>query len=235
MNYKIGIDNLSFSYKKDIVIKDVSLKIAANDVVGILGHNGAGKTTLFRLMLGILKPKNGTIIFGQDKGKRNVLSFLPDNNGLYGKLTAYENLMFRSKIYNLNLPNTNEVINATLRDFNLHDQMCKQVRMLSNGQKKRVALAATIMIDSDIIVLDEPTTGIDPESMKILGDQILKLRSTGRTILISSHDLDFISKIASKVIILQNGKVVYDNTLDTANDSLNQIYLRHTLDTAISD
>ena len=126
------------------------------------------------------------------------------------------------------MPDTKFVINNILKDYNMHDKMHKQVKTLSNGMKKRVALAATIMMNSEIVILDEPTIGIDPESVKILCDQILKLKSEGKTILISSHDLDFISKVVSKVVILQNGKIVYNNILPTKEDSLEEIYLQHT-------
>lgn len=227
MKEYINLSNISFAYKENNVLNNLCLQIQKNDVIGVLGHNGAGKTTLFKMILGVFKPNNGFLSFS-DNLNDNDISFLPDNNGLYDKLTVYENLKFRCILYNVKKSEIDELIEKSLRKFKMYDKLQEKVYNLSNGMKKRVALAATIIQDTKIILLDEPTIGIDPESVKILCDQILDLKKQSKTILISSHDLTFITKVCTKIIILQEGNLVFENELPIHNLEIEDVYLQYT-------
>lgn len=225
MKEVIQINNLKFSYKKNELFDNLSLTVLENDIVGVLGHNGAGKTTLFKLILKLLVPCSGTVEVNNYRGK--PISFLSDNNGLYPKLTVYENLKYRAMIYKIEKKYIDETVHDWLHNFNIYHKRDVLFKELSHGLKRRVSLIATFMQNSEIIILDEPTTGIDPESVSILCKQLNILKNQSKTVLISSHELDFISKVCNKFIIINNGELVYADDVPNDSNILNQIYLKY--------
>lgn len=228
MNKIIEIKNISFRYSEEEVLDNLSIDIYSGDIVGLLGHNGAGKTTLFRIVRELFTPNEGEINKNYDKGES--ISILPENNGVYENLTAYENLKFRGKLFGTNNNDIDSNINNLLKLFRLENVKDKKVKTFSNGMKKRIALAAAMIQKSNILILDEPTNGIDPESREILIDIINNLQRQGKTLMISSHDLDFISRAVDRVVIIQNGQKVYENYMDKIKLSLKDIYLKYTVE-----
>lgn len=233
----IKLDNVVFSYRKNTnVINSLSINIDPGELVGILGHNGAGKTTLFRIILGLLKPQCGTVIVGYPNNvgdnKGRVLSFMPENNGIYERLSAYQNLFFRARIAQKNL-NIADTANSLLQQLRLVERANEQVLYWSNGMKKRLSLACALISQPKILMLDEPTNGIDPESLEIITNMLRELNNTGVTILINSHDLNLVQELCSRVIILQNGKLLYNGSFD--EKPLKQLYLGMTNERSEND
>lgn len=227
----IKFENLYFSYNKNSVIKNLSFEIKSGQILALLGHNGAGKTTIFRLMLGLVSSDKGQVtINNQLSNEHNYISFLPENNGIYENLSAYENLEFRARLANINVKNIRQYSNELLEKFNLRKKCNEQVYTWSNGMKKRLALACAMISKPKLLILDEPTNGIDPESLEILIDVIKELHNNGVTIVFSSHNLDFVSKISTQIMIIQDGQKVFYSDLDQLQDPLNKLYLKYTRD-----
>lgn len=227
----LKIENIIFKFNKKTVLDNVSFDVNSGDVFAVLGHNGAGKTTMFRIIMGLMHPSNGQVLFTEDNMKNKGIehiSFLPENNGIYENLNAYKNLEFRGRISNLPLKIIKENSEELLKRFKLINRANEKVYTWSNGMKKRLGLSAAMISKSRILILDEPTNGIDPESLSILIKIIKELQSNGTTIIFSSHNLDFVSKVANKVMILQSGKKVFYSEMIDIKEPLDDLYLKYT-------
>lgn len=227
----IIIENISFSYKKrNKVLTSVSLKVKQNTIHAILGHNGSGKTTLFKLIMGLEKYNNGTIIINEAViDKKNEVCYMPEFNGFYSELSIYENMVFRYQMSSQSLSSMSDRIILLLKVFGLYEIKDNVVNKLSQGLKKRTALACAIIGKPKLLILDEPTNGVDPKSFQVLIKVLLQLKKTGTTILVSSHNLDFVTKIADEITIINEGKNVYQCSIETLNEEqLKHIYFSYT-------
>ncbi|OOM11964.1 ABC transporter ATP-binding protein [Clostridium saccharobutylicum] len=226
----IKLDKISFGYNDDkFIIKDLSLNINKYSIFGLLGHNGAGKTTLFKILLGLIEPQLGNIKFNEDLLYENLelnVAYMPENNGLYENLTIYQNIIFRGLANHLT---KKDIINRSkelINEFSLNDKKNERVSKLSNGMKKKVALIATLIINPKVILLDEPTNGIDPESLRDIISIIKKLRDQKCIVIISSHDLNFIEQVVDHVYILEHGELAYSGEyFKDINSSLLNTYI----------
>lgn len=212
----IEIKNLEFGYKNQSrVLEDITTKISSGNIVGILGHNGAGKTTLFKLLSGLLKTNHGNIMIdgvspNVNKKDRGTLSYMPEHDGLYANLTLMENIRFRGEIAHVSKDILDDQIVDILKQVKLWNKRNCKVNELSNGMKKRLSLAAACLNNPKVLLLDEPTNGVDQESLKVMCEMLLALKSQGSTILISTHDFHTVEKICDDLVILNQGKIVYD-------------------------
>lgn len=217
----IEINGLTFSYnKKTPVINNLNFSINKNDIVGVLGHNGAGKSTLFKAILGLLKPQSGEIKI--DESLKKNMGYLPETNGLYSRLTCYENLAFRAKIAHIEKSKIKEKCMDILEMVNLMDKKDSVASTLSNGMRKRIAFGGSIIGESPLILLDEPTNGLDPESLEILISIIKQLNKNNISFIINSHDLNTVEQLCNNVVVLQNGRDIYKGT--AKDTSLKTLY-----------
>lgn len=201
----VKLDKISFSYKKKVpILEDVNLQINKGDIFGILGHNGAGKTTLFRIMLGLVKPQMGNV---EISTSLREIEYVPEEAGIYLKMSAVKNILFRAEINHVsNGQNMNNIINL-LQQVSLDGRMeDSTVENWSNGMKKRLAIVCSLVTNPKILFLDEPTNGLDPESLKIIREILLAENRKGMTIVINSHDLNTVSDLCNRIAIIQNGK-----------------------------
>ncbi|MBO0439396.1 ABC transporter ATP-binding protein [Candidatus Enterococcus ikei] len=211
----IELINVSFGYKrKEKVLSEINLKINQGECWGVLGHNGAGKTTLSYLIMKLLSPREGRIINNSDD-----YDYLPEFGGYYNHLTVLQNFEFK---LSLSKSKTLVLLDDTLQKLGLWDIKNKLASRLSQGQKKRLAIGLIIISGKEFIYLDEPTNGLDPEMLIILKDYLVELMDKGKTIIINSHNIDFINDISTNVLILNRGKIVYKNT--TAETVLETVY-----------
>lgn len=218
----IALDKISFGYnKQSLLLNQLTLNIPQHSIYGFIGHNGAGKTTTMRLILGLLQPQAGEIsIFGK-KGKEHRASMLARTGSLietpplYGMMTAYENLKLACKY--LALPYTR--IGEVAEMVRLEEQLPKKVRQYSTGMKQRLGLALALLRDPDLLILDEPTNGLDPRGIKDFRLLMEQLRKMGKTIFLSSHLLSEVEKMATHVGILQEGKLQFSGTIDELNQA----------------
>ena len=218
----IELKNVSFSYKQpNLVLNDISLTFSEGEIWGILGQNGAGKTTLFRLILNLLEANSGKII-----RDNTSFGYLPETNGLYEKLTANENLMFRDQIGHTNLSKKKAKQNCKemLNNVGLLEKKNEKVAYLSSGMRKRIALGCSLMGDPQTILLDEPTNGLDPVSLQVILQIISNLKLKKKIVLINSHDLTSIQDICTHVCIIQHGKIAFKGPI--TDNSLKDLYFK---------
>lgn len=205
----LSIEHLSKTYGNTQALSDLNMTIKKGDVYGLLGPNGSGKTTTLGIALGVTMPSKGSFTWF-DKGsshqlRKSIGAFL-DKPNFYPNLSAYENLRLVADIKNLDKARINEnlelvgMLRNARRKFNTY----------STGMKQRLALAATLLGSPEVLVLDEPTNGLDPEGIADVRDLITKIANDGITVILASHLLDEVQKICSHVAVLKNGKKIYD-------------------------
>ncbi len=206
----IELQDVVFKYKKSNKILDgINFTFKDGEAYVIQGNNGTGKTTLLRLLCGLLKVESGKIKMHEN----SVLSLLPDNNGIYENMTILENIKFRISIYDLNFSELEEELNKLLILYDLDIYKEKMVNELSLGMKKKVALICTLIVNPDILILDEPTVGIDNNSKAELITILNTNKNSNLITIITSHDLDFIEKINAHRVHLANGVLEYECNL----------------------
>lgn len=181
----IKIENLNFEYTLgDSIIQDFSYTFEEGNVYLVKGANGSGKTTLIKLIIGLLKPKSGTI----ELGDSSVISYLPDFNGIYYDLTVLDNVIFGLSLYKIKFSEKRNQFYELLEQFNLKEKEKELVKDLSLGMIKKVAVICTILVDSTIYILDEPTEGIDAESTEEILHLISKLSTKENIVICISHE-----------------------------------------------
>lgn len=208
----IEVHRLTKRFGRHTAVDDVSFAVGSGEIVGFLGPNGAGKTTTLRMLTGFLPPSAGQAsINGHDVSRETIqarrsIGYMPENVPLYDDLRVTEYLKFRGKIKGLSGKVLRNRISAVLERCGLVDMRKKIIRTLSKGYRQRVGLADALIADPALLILDEPTNGLDPNQIRAIRGLIGDL-STERTILLSTHILSEVEMIASKVIIIDGGKV----------------------------
>ncbi|MFJ8518541.1 ABC transporter ATP-binding protein [Lysinibacillus xylanilyticus] len=217
MEYIVQTEKLSKSFGKEQAVSNINLKIRKGEIYGFLGPNGAGKTTTIRMLLGLMKPSSGTIkIFQKDlkKERINILAkvgSLVENPSYYPHLTAYENLEALRKI--LGVPKSR--IDEVLEIVRLKDAADKKVKGFSLGMKQRLGIAASLLHNPELLILDEPTNGLDPSGIIEIRNLIKRLpEEYGMTIIISSHLLSEIDQMATQVGIVTKGKMIFQDSIE---------------------
>lgn len=210
----LKIENLSFSYKNCEVLKGINYSFNKGEIYSIVGHNGAGKTTLIRLCLNLLPLQKGNIEFKDN----TIISYVPDRGGLYEWLTVKQNLEINLELYKKNKQEKQEYIEYYLKKWGLTEKGNVVVRNLSMGQRQRLSIIVAGVNDPDLLFLDEPTNSIDINSQELLNQHLLELKSKGKTIIISSHDIHLIEKVSDKILILDHGKIVFQGQMNEIKD-----------------
>ncbi len=226
----LKIENVKKAYRKyNLIGKEISkfsalnglnLNVGKGQIYGFLGPNGAGKTTTIKCIIGILEADSGDIIIdGKNiKGNglyfKNKIGFLPEQVGLYGRLTAKESLQFYGGFYNLSDDLIEERGKALLAKLGLEKDSNRRVSEYSLGMKKRLALCIALLNEPEILVMDEPTSGLDPRGVKALRIVLKDLNKKGLTIILSSHVLTEVQEICSHVGIINNGKLIREESID---------------------
>jgi hypothetical protein len=217
----IEIENLTKSFGKTKALDGFSLKIEDNEIYGFVGQNGAGKTTTMRIISGLIPADSGKVIInGLDAGcevekVRSKIGYVPDFFGVYDNLKVIEYIEFFAAAYNMTGRETERECLRLLEELGLSDKTDFFVDDLSRGQKQRLGLARALIHNPDILVLDEPTSGMDPKGRVETRNLLKRLNAQGRTILISSHILHEISELVTGLAIIEKGKVVMSGSIDS--------------------
>ncbi|MCD4790291.1 MAG: ATP-binding cassette domain-containing protein [Bacteroidales bacterium] len=212
--YTIELENITKTFGKHKAVDDLSLKVPKGSIYGFIGPNGSGKTTTIRMMMNILYPDSGIIkLFGNEHlGTRlDNIGYLPEERGLYKKMKVKEVLRFHAELKNTK--NINSEIDYWLKKFDLSDWANKKVEALSKGMSQKIQFIATIIDKPEIIILDEPFSGLDPVNSEILRTTILELQANGSTVIFSTHDMNMAEKMCDFIFMIHKGKKVLDGTL----------------------
>ena len=223
MKYMIQTKNLNKSYKKQEVNKDISLLVPKNSIYGLLGPNGAGKSTLLKMLTGMINPTSGEIIYKEKPWSRNDLleiGSLIEQSPIYENLTARENLKVRTLLYNL--PDSR--IEDVLEIVNLTNTGNKKAGKFSMGMKQRLGIAIALLNNPKLLILDEPTKGLDPIGIGDLRELIKSFPKKGITVIISSHILSEVEQIADYIGIIANGQLWYQEKVQEDID-LEKLFL----------
>lgn len=209
--------DIKFGYKKnELVLKELSLSIGEGQIYGLLGPNGAGKSTLTRVMLGLDYAKSGEIEwFGSnpDKETNKRIGYVPQDLALIYDLSAYENVLFMGKLYGLKGEKLKLQTKFALEFVGLWDERKKTPKKFSGGMQRRLNIACGIVHDPEVIILDEPTVGVDPQSRNHILDSIVELNKKGRTIIYISHYMEEVERICSHVGIVDDGQLLCEGEL----------------------
>jgi ABC-2 type transport system ATP-binding protein len=207
--------HLSRRFGERLAVSDVSFDLAPGEVFALLGPNGAGKTTTLRMIAGLIAPTSGAVrVDGEQMTPANAprlrgrIGFLTETPGLWERLTVRRNLITYAHLHGL--PEAAATVDAALETFGIRDRANEAAARLSKGLKQRVALARTLLHSPNIILLDEPTSGLDPQSAREMRELILRLRKEGRAVILSTHNLDEVERVADRVAVLRTGLVAVD-------------------------
>lgn len=215
----IEMVSVSKTFGKRAAVRNVTLTANPGEVVGFVGLNGAGKTTTIRLLLGLLSLSGGAIrLLGQppNRGTRREVGALVDHPGLYGHLTAVDNLRIFALIRGIPRDQLDEAVARGLSDFGLIASRNKSVASLSTGMKQRLALALAFAGEPRVIILDEPTEGLDPEGLAALREVIRREAASGSCVFFSSHLLSEVEAISKRVVMIHAGDVIADEPVDAS-------------------
>lgn len=215
--YILQTKQLTKKYRRDTVLNDLNINIRRNTIYGLLGPNGAGKSTTLKIIAGLIKPTVGDVIFDGHKWSRNDLihiGALIENAPLYGNLTAEENLEVIATILGLPKKRIQEVLNIV----SLTNTGSKRVMNFSMGMKQRLGIALAILTKPKLVILDEPTNGLDPIGIQELRELISSFPKQGITVLLSSHMLSEVEHLADDIGIISNGILGYEGKYDSHED-----------------
>ena len=208
----IEVNNLSKRYGRHLAVRDVSFSVTKGEIIGFLGPNGAGKTTTLRMLTGYLPPSSGSAtvagfdIFRQSIEARKRIGYMPENVPLYDDMRVREYLSFRARIKGLSNSDARRRVSHVIDTCGLETVRRKMIKTLSKGFRQRVGLADALVHQPDLLILDEPTNGLDPIQIRQIRE-LIKHLALNHTVLISTHILSEVEMIASRVIIIDGGKI----------------------------
>lgn len=220
----VKIQNLTKRYKEQLALDNISIQISKGEIVGLLGPNGAGKTTMMRSIVGSLSFDQGKIsVDGKDNQEepfyiKSKIGYLPENNPLYTDMYVKEAINFVADLHKINKKETEKVIDKV----GLTTEMHKKINQLSKGYKQRVGLAQAIIFNPEILILDEPTNGLDPNQIIEIRQLITEL-GKNKTIILSTHIMQEVEALCSRVILLNQGKIIQDCTIEEFKGKYNSI------------
>ena len=209
-------DRLTRTFGDRVAVRDLSLSVGAGEIVALLGPNGAGKTTTMRMLAGLILPTAGTITINRiavsretaDESRRSI-GLLTEAPGLWERLTVRANLLTYARLHNLDHPDTH--VTRVLEQVGLADRASEVAGKLSKGLKQRAAIARALIHRPAVVLLDEPTAGLDPASARHVRDLILKLRADGRAVLVSTHNLAEAEELADRIAVLKTELLAFDS------------------------
>jgi ABC-2 type transport system ATP-binding protein len=207
------------SYGSHVAVNGISLRIRKGETVGLLGPNGAGKTTTVSMIAGLLRPDSGEVLIGgralrgdTDPAKRSI-GLAPQDLGLYDELSARENLHLFGALYSMEGARRNRAVDEALDLVGLADRGKDHVAGFSGGMKRRLNLAAAILHDPHLLLLDEPTVGVDPQSRNAIFENLETLKKRGKALLYTTHYMEEAERLCDRLVIVDRGKVIADDTL----------------------
>lgn len=216
----IETNDLSKQFHDFMAVDGVNLSIGAGQILALLGQNGAGKTTTVRMLTALLQPSRGSArVAGFDVSKnghdvRASVGVLTEHHGLYMRMTALEYMDFFGQVYSLAPALRKSRTDNLLEYFGLAEAAKRRIGEYSKGMRQKLALARAMMHEPSVLLLDEPTSAMDPESARLVRDEIARLKSTQRTIMLCSHNLTEVELLADKIAVIYRGKILIQGTLD---------------------
>jgi len=229
MKARITLENITKYYETFLAVNNISFEISEGEVFGLLGPNGAGKTTTLRMISGMLQPSEGNVFIDGFSMKEQTLSakkslgFLTGDMNLYERLNPIELLTYFANLYLVEKPEIKNRVEELVEKFEIHEYANRLCGKLSTGQKQRVAIARTVIHDPAVIVLDEPTTGLDIMSSELILNFIKKAsQEDKKTVIFSTHNLSEVERLASRIGVINKGNLKFSGTINEINNLTKQ-------------
>ncbi len=224
----LNVKSLNKKFGNKTALDNINLNIVKNEIIGLVGHNGAGKTSFIKSCCGLLLPDSGEITildklvnYNSTKYLKDIGAVLEGNRNIYHNMTVKENINYFGKLKGLNNAMISVYRDELLRLFKLENKIDEVVGSLSRGMQQKVAICCSIIHKPKLLFLDEPTLGLDLNSVESVKEIINDLGNSETTIIITSHDLQLISDITDRIIVIQNGKIIFDGDRDSINSLSN--------------
>lgn len=233
----LRVENLTKKFKKVTAVDNVSFEVNPGEIIGLLGENGAGKTTTLRMLATMLKPTFGNamidgynIIDSPNKIRERIGILFGGDVALYDRLTGRENMIYFAKLNGMSDLEADQAVNKITSELEMSDYIDRPVGKYSRGMKQKVSLARSIIHQPDVMLFDEPSTGLDVLSSKLIHDFILKCKKDNKAIVFSSHNMYETEKLCDRIIIIHKGKIVASGTIeqlkkDYQKDSLEDLFI----------
>lgn len=217
--YPLKVSNVTKSYGGFTAVKDLSFSVKRGEIYGFLGQNGAGKTTTLRMIMDIVPPSSGEVnVLGATRPRtvKHQVGYLPEERGLYRKMKARDTIAYFARLKGVPGGRANMRATQLLEEFGLGEFSKAKIETLSKGMAQKVQLLSVIAHEPDLIILDEPFSGLDPVNQKVLETMILNLRNQGRTIVFSTHVMEHAERLCDRFLMIRKGQKVFEGTLDEA-------------------
>ncbi len=213
----VAFDRITKTYGRTPALQGVSFEVPAGEIFGLLGPNGAGKSTLIRILMDIIRPDSGEVrIFGAPRTREHLdrLGYLPEERGLYTKLTVAEVMTYFGALKGLTRADAHRRALEWLERVELPHVATWKIERLSKGMSQKVQIAATLLSDPEVCVLDEPTTGLDPVNVRLVQDLLAERRSRGRTTILSTHQMNQVEALCDRVALIDRGRLMVYGAVD---------------------
>ncbi len=218
----LEIQNISKSFYKKIALDDVSLKINQGEIFGMLGPNGAGKTTLIRIINKIIEPEKGVVRFKGDLMTQKHLAeigYLPEERGLYKSMTVESHALFLGQLRGLSKSDVKIKLNYWLEKFNIQNWRDKRIEELSKGMAQKVQFICTVLHEPSLLILDEPFSGFDPINVELIKQELIEMKSKGKTIILSSHNMESVEAICDRVALIHESKKIIEGKISELQEN----------------
>lgn len=225
----LAVNSIRKEFKDIVAVDDISFTVEPGKIFGLLGPNGAGKTTTIRMILNIIKPTSGTIsIDGRPVGKdfHNITGYLPEERGLYKKSTVLDIIKYFAALKGVNSTEAEKLGKKWLERLDIPDYKKRKVQELSKGNQQKVQFIVSVIHNPQILILDEPFSGFDPINQEMVRDEILRLKSEGKTIVLSTHQMDMAEKMCESIFLINKGKEVCSGPINLVKRNFGKEFIK---------
>jgi ABC-2 type transport system ATP-binding protein len=207
----VELDKVSKAYENKVAVRDLSFQIEAGNMFGLLGPNGAGKTSTIRMMIGITLPDSGMVsMFGEPFTRKKLgrVGYLPEERGLYKKMKVMDQLVFLGQLHGLDAATAGKRAHQWCERLQILDAVGQKTEELSKGMQQKIQFISTLLHEPELIIMDEPFSGLDPVNTELLQDTLVELKNKGRAILFSTHRMDQVEKLCDSICLINGGEAV---------------------------
>jgi len=207
----VEVSHVVKSFADKTVVNDLSFSVTQGEIFGLIGPNGAGKTTTIRMMLDIIKPDSGEVtVYGEKFGEatQNNLGYLPEERGLYKKLRVLETIIYLASLKGMDRHSAEEKANELLEKTGMFSNKGKKIEEMSKGMGQIIQFVVTITHDPQLVILDEPFSGLDPVNVELLRDMCVDLRNQGKAVILSAHQMNQVEELCDRILMVNNGRAV---------------------------
>jgi ABC-2 type transport system ATP-binding protein len=225
----VSIDHVTKRFAGHTAVKDLTFSVPAGSIFGLLGPNGAGKSTTIRMVMDIIEPDEGKIsLFGSASSSRDLsgrVGFLPEERGLYKKMKILDHLVFLGEVKGMRASDARVKADKWLERLGLSDWRLKRVEDLSKGMQQKIQFAGTLIHDPELVILDEPFSGLDPVNLQVMKDVVVEIARSGRTVLFSTHIMEQAERMCDRIVIIARGEKVVDGTVSEVKSGFGERHI----------